>query len=210
MTLFQLVPPNQSLTWIDVAMEAVRLLTPALIALAGTWIALRYQRLLKKAEIDAQAKLRARELLFDLKKQHLNRFIESNAPLLGTLGEQVGLMLGRGNIEESKVLLQFALDYVRTLNINAIENDLKTIGYYTSGHQEDMKIIREVLSINLAETPPERIYATFLRIAECISIIQELRTEILESLCYGIFKDYLPSKEENPSFAPGLRPAVRG
>jgi hypothetical protein len=82
MTLFQILSPNQAFTWADVGMEAVRLSIPALIALAGTWIALHSQRMLKKVEIDAQAKLRARELLFDIKKQHLVRFLEEGILLL--------------------------------------------------------------------------------------------------------------------------------
>jgi len=48
----------QSVTWITFAIEAVKILGPAGLALGGTWIALRYQRKAKQIEIDAQMKLK--------------------------------------------------------------------------------------------------------------------------------------------------------
>lgn len=110
-------------------------------------------------------------------------------------------------MEGSRALLQFALDFIRILNVEAIERDLPTIGYLTDGHKRDIELIREAQSMSLNNLSPEQIYPTFLKLSEGIAILQELRAEILEGLCYGIFKDYLPSIEENPSFAPGLRPA---
>jgi hypothetical protein len=59
--LFQTQPH----VWADVAYQAVLTLGPALITAGVTWLAFRSQLKLKDKEIAAQAKLKARELMFN-------------------------------------------------------------------------------------------------------------------------------------------------
>jgi hypothetical protein len=56
-------------TWADVLFKAVTILGSGLLALAGTWLALRHQRKLKEKEIKSLADFKARELVFDIRRK---------------------------------------------------------------------------------------------------------------------------------------------
>lgn len=57
-------PSPQEVTWASVALDALKIIGPATLALLGSFLALRHQRLLKHKELDAGARLKARELVF--------------------------------------------------------------------------------------------------------------------------------------------------
>jgi hypothetical protein len=56
---------SQPHVWADVAYQAVLSLGPALITAGVSWLAFRSQLKLKDKEIDAQAKLKAKKLMFN-------------------------------------------------------------------------------------------------------------------------------------------------
>jgi hypothetical protein len=67
------MPITLAVTWPDVAIEALKILGPAAIALLATLLTLRHQRLLKRQELDVGARLRARELVFTHYQKKLDR-----------------------------------------------------------------------------------------------------------------------------------------
>lgn len=68
-----LLVQSASHAWADVAYQAVLSLGPASITAGVSWLAFRSQLRLKDKEISAQAKLKARELMFNAYQGLLER-----------------------------------------------------------------------------------------------------------------------------------------
>lgn len=64
---------TQTVSWAEVALEALKILGPAVLTLLGSLAALRHQRLSKRHELDVNARMKARELVFNHYQKKLDR-----------------------------------------------------------------------------------------------------------------------------------------
>lgn len=98
----------QSHAWADVAYQAVLSLGPALITAGVSWLAFHSQLKLKDKEISAQAKLRARELMFNAYQGVLERREKEAVDIGGVLG-QLGVAFQLADDEDAQLKARVAL-----------------------------------------------------------------------------------------------------
>ena len=185
---------DQSDRWVTALAElfrALQLLITGLLALSGTWIALRAQRKQKALELRHQASLRARELLFEVRRGNLNRQREETSKTLADLGTLIGTMKARGDEVAGEVRLALSLLKERLIlwyATSPFEAALSQSGLLSNDHKVALELVRSTLQINLDEHSS---FETYLRYAEAYAIMSQLRGIILEANCEALLSDYI-------------------
>lgn len=185
------------ITWASVALDALKILGPAILALAGSWIALRYQRKLKEAEIDAGLRLKARELMFEAYQREL---ISQTAELkeFGKAMQNLYQKLKTGTQEE-KIQAWLSAGTAMTglmspvlSSFPRLEQELREFGL-SEQYSVQLDFIREALS-----NPPQ---ITDLKGAEefantafyMISHFTVMSQDLLDKKRQSLFQEYLPT-----------------
>lgn len=186
--------------------RALQLLIPGLLALGGTWIALRAQRKHKALELQHQSALRARELLFEVKRSNLNREREQTSKTLADLGKLLGTMKARGDesAEEMRALLSLLKEgLLLWYSTSPLEAALAHVqgGSLSNDAKVALELVRSTLQINLDEHSS---FETYLRYATAYAIMSQLRGVILEADCEALLTEYLSTEKSPKLLSPRL------
>jgi hypothetical protein len=190
--------PTQSVTWVNFAIEAVKILGPAFIALAGTWIALRYQKKLKEVEIDAQTRLKARELMFAAYQQKSDKYtseLREASRVIAGLSAKVTT----GNQEEIDEAIEESLKIIygaavpMLYSIEGLEEELKHFGLM-SRYQKEFEFIKKVDEEESEYTDlSTKQWAEELdRLSKAIGMLVVITQELLDKKRERLFSEYLP------------------
>jgi hypothetical protein len=187
---------SATVTWATFAIEAVKILGPATLALLGSAIALRYQRKLKEIEIDAATKLKARELMFGGYESRSKRQVGELQELakavsqltykikLGTQEEQKEALLGvAASLAGATSKVMFSLDQ--------IEAELERFEL-SNAYRADIDSVKECINDetemkNLDDA--KRVFGGFFKSISKLAHIQE---ELIERKRERLFEEYLP------------------
>ncbi len=186
----------QQVTWITFAIEAVKILGPACLALAGSWIALRYQRLVKEREIDAQLSLKARELMFESYENKLNAEIAELKDLSKTLsGLKLKALTGSINEEAMLDLLSKLGGAPMSLftSFEAIESDLKRFGLLET-YEAEFRFLQEYdpdpSSFDFSN--PSVLASSIDNVVKVTRHFTMITQALIEKKREQLFSDYLP------------------
>jgi hypothetical protein len=186
----------QATTWVTFAIETVKILGPATLALAGSWIALRYQRKLKEVEINAQITLKARELVFEAYQRELDTKTTELKDLAKAL-KTFSMALQGGTQDEQK---QAALEVGKRLpsmvvpllsDIDRLEQELKNLGLldrYLSQLAYVKETMGEPIVVTDLVSAKNNCEKQFLVVNHLTAMFQD----ILEKKRQALFSDYLP------------------
>ncbi len=190
----QQIPPTVS--WVSFAIEAVKILGPATLALCGSWIALRYQRKLKEVEIDAGIRLKARELMFEAYQQRLNSETTELKELSRTLQAlQLKLEFGTGS-EQMEAFHKAAAAITGLMSpvlssVGNLEQELAAVGLTERFHSQ-LGFVKGILSqppnVNSIEEAQAFARNTFTMVSHFAVMNQALLDKKRDSL----FEEYLP------------------
>lgn len=189
----------QSVSWITFATETVKIVGPAALALAGSWIALRYQSKVKQIEIDSQVGLKARELIFEGYQKKLESQTKDLKKLAAALGQVLrNTQLGdEDELQKAKSILIEAIagsanPILHKLEI--VEGELKRIGLLTE-YRRELDFIREankqVCSDWNSKDQVRDFSFTFFNAVNYLSIINQ---DLLDEKRHQLFDYYLPSQ----------------
>jgi hypothetical protein len=192
-SLFQ----SQPHVWADVAYQAVISLGPALITAAVSWLAFRSQLKLKDKEIDAQARLKARELMFNSYQGLLERREHDAVEIgkvLGSLG--VAFQLAEDDDEQrtARVALMQSIGGI-LMSIRSIVDDLES-QLANCGLSEKFKLqmsyIKDHADLDFMSVPYNQIPAQYNVALTLLSYYSLIQQAIVEKRRQDLFRDYLP------------------
>jgi hypothetical protein len=173
---------NQSLTWIGFLTEAVKILGPASLALAGTWLALRHQRRLKEVELLTQSRFKAREILFAAYERELEATTKDLKDYARTLQAlTVTLEIG-SEAEQLQAVMEFRKGLTNIIQpifagLEGLEEELKNEGLLER-HQNRLAVVRQADSgqmlITDKDSAKKAIDTQFDEITHLIVMFQEL------------------------------------
>jgi hypothetical protein len=203
--------PPQIVTWAEVALDAVKILGPAALALLGSLIALRHQRLLKRQELDAGARLRARELVFTHYQKKLDRVAAAVEEFGRTLGEIEVLLQS----PETEGIEKTAANFVATLfsivltakhEVQDAEEELETFGLHQDYQKEMamMKALKEAPEDFAPDINDPKARENFRNGLLALVLVQEA---LVQARMKELFQEYLPPRTRRALPAPN-RPAA--
>jgi hypothetical protein len=173
--------------------------------------ALRHQSKLKNKEFQSQASLRARELIFDIRRKKYDASNEEAGAVMRTLGD---LIAKYSFVAESK-RREIILPTLKFIQRSLIEIALSPAPVYAEGlqyiHQmcseERLNFLRETLNMDLEKLPNAEYSAVMWRYAEIFNELEGIRVGTLETICHETFDDFLP--ESLRSTEPPKLPVVK-
>jgi hypothetical protein len=172
----------QSTTWVTFFTESVKILGPALLALAGSYIALRHQRRLRETEIAAQSTFKARELLFAAYERELEgttKDLKDYAKALQTLA--VTLDAG-SQAEQWQAVIEFRRGLTSIIQpifagMERLEEELKNEDLLKR-HEKRLADVKESSSIEISITDKDSakkaIDRQFMVVTHLVVMFQEL------------------------------------
>jgi hypothetical protein len=131
----------QEITWPVVALEALKYLGPAVLVLIGSLFTLRHQRLSRQKELDAGARMKARELVFNHYQKKLDKLSAASDDLGRSLGEIQTLMHAPDATDPVPVAAKFLNSFI-SISLMAkheaegIEAELEAFGLRQNYEQE--------------------------------------------------------------------------
>ena len=198
------VNPAQSITWAAVGIEAVKILGPAIVALVGTYIALRHQREIKELEVDGNTKLRARELVFESYKRKADRAVEASEKM-GTVFAELDAIFNHSKDDAEKGR---ALSSVYTLMHSGsgmaekpaeLEAELKRYGLLPKFQDVLEKIVafesKPTEEWGIKKSDPASLSRFIHDLHEVSLGYAVLREAIMEIKMRELFEDYLPHEK---------------
>lgn len=197
--------PNP-ITWSGV----IFILGPALLAtlstLAGVWLTHHFQLKTKKTELDAQAKLKARELLFNSYQQKLDRKREALSKASSGMGQFIAqVKLAKDEEEKREILtllntLTSDVTDLITSYVDELEEELNREGL-THKRKKQMDFIRANAKKHLQMKTTEELEAALFNVWKVSDAVAFLEQELLEKKCEDLFGEYLPKSQ---SLAPTM------
>jgi hypothetical protein len=187
---------QQAVTWTVVALEAVKIGGPALLTLAGTLIALRHQRRLRDKELDAGARLKARELVFN----HYQKKLEKISAMSDSLGKsfaeiQVHLLAPRAPNREA-AFREFTTAFLSVVHmakheVEDAETHLKTFGLEQK-YERELAAIKKFSDKTWPIEGDLQQQMEFLR--ETLFSLVLIQEALLEARMKELFDEYLPAR----------------
>lgn len=186
----------QAHTWADVAYQAVLSLGPALITAGVSWLAFRNQLKLKERELEAQAKLRARELKYNSYQGSLER-LEKEAVEIGRVLGELGVAFQVQGDPLERAKLQAALMGtlgkivmpLRGLEVE-LEAELERLGI-AEKYKAQMAYIKQHIGVNFTSPPVAPVPEQFEAVMTLLSYYSLIQQAITEKKKENLFKDYL-------------------
>lgn len=198
---------NEVSTWQHAAVEITKLLIPvltaiipAIFAIAATFLTLRHQRKIEEAKIDGQAKLRARELMFNSYQQQMEKNVEDVKLLGNKVGElSMAARLSDDEEEVKKAIIAFVSFVVSITNpirgsLDNIQNELLHFGLLEA-RKEQIVRINKYINFDLNKATPDLIFKECGNLTLALGEIVALHQEILDCKRRELFKDYLPEEK---------------
>jgi len=190
----------QAINWAGFATEAVKILGPALLALMGSWIALRYQRRMKEIEINSQVALKVRELI----SEGYFKKTESQTKDLKKLARATGQLMrsaGGGNKDEiEKAVSGLAEALAAAANplladSKMIELELKSVGL-SSQYEKEIEFIKKFddKAEDVDKDDPEAVHGWARDMYKAINYINVINQDVLERRREKLFEEYLPAE----------------
>jgi hypothetical protein len=181
---------------------------PAIITLIGTlagtligglitWFSLNYQFRIKKAELQSQSALRARELLFESYQKKLEQINGRSHSAGETIGKFIAQIMTATNEDEKEEILEGFLVIVRALeidltdSIDELEKELREAGLFEKRRKE-ISFLREHIAIDLSNLSGKEMEALQFKIVQALGIETKLLQELVNKKCEDLFSDYLP------------------
>lgn len=183
-------------TWADVFFQAFTILGSGLLALAGSWVALRHQRKLKEKEIQSEAGFKARQLIFDIRKKKYERSNEQAEDVMKGLGDLLIKIKFVPDDKKQELVLPTLPFFKRALLEMALSpppvsaEGLKHV--YQLCPEERANFIRQTLDIDLEKLPIQDYEGIMWRYAEIFQELQGTTVQLLEGICHETFDDFLP------------------
>jgi hypothetical protein len=183
-------------TWATVVLEALKILGPAALTLLGSLVALRHQRLTRNKELDAGARMKARELVFNHYQKKLDKISAMSDSLGKSFGEiQVEISLPEAS-EGNSAIANFVASLISiTLvvmhEVEDAEDELKAFGM-------ERKYERELAVLNQLANNSWQVQGTleqqFGTLREMLFSLVSIQEALLEARMKELFHDYLPSR----------------
>jgi hypothetical protein len=199
----QLQPLAPSPTWVTFGIEAVKIIGPALLALGGSWLALRYQRKVKQIEIDGQLNLRARELIFESYQKRLEDQTRDLRELAKTLRRTAATMNSGTEDEKTEASALLGEALAGTLNpvlfnVERLEKELEDFDLL-SNYKAYVALIKECGSGNQQdlESNEEKVALTH-KFFTAVSYLSVINQDLLDTKREQLFRDYLPKPSRYP------------
>lgn len=192
---------SQAVTWAGVALDALKILGPAVLALLGSMLALRHQRLTRDKELDAGARMRARELVFNHYQKKLDKISVMSDNLGKSLGEiQVHLFApetpDRENAVRSFIPSILAIVVMAKHEVEDAEVQLKAFGLQEKYAREWSVVSQLNKQGGQIEGDLEQQIETIRDSLFSLVLIQEA---LLEARMNELFNDYLPGRVGYPA-----------
>jgi hypothetical protein len=190
--------PSQTVTWANVALDALKILGPAAIALLASLLTLRHQRLLKRQELDTGARLRAREMVFDHYQKKLDRLEASAEGFARTLGEIEVL----AQSPEAKGVETTAANFAGTLISIALtakhemedaEEDLRSFGLLHR-YGKELAMIKRVNDPAPELKPDDDPRKQLVPLREGLFALVLVQEALLQARMRELFHEYLPAR----------------
>ena len=194
---------NQIINWPSAVTEIFKslfygltIIVPVLITAIVSWKISRQQLTLKSAELNTQATFKAREYLFELARQRLDKHREDVASTGKALAGLLPLAVNIKNEEQLQVLIK-ALQSIRDsfllfTDAGTMASLLKSQGLYGESMRQEVKRMGEILALDLKEVTPNNAYEACLLYMQVFDTWQGMRSLLLESVCRNVFSEYLP------------------
>jgi hypothetical protein len=190
-------PSLQEINWPVVALEALKYLGPAILVLIGSLFAQRQQRLLRQKELDAGARLRARELVFNHHQKKLDKLSAASDDLSKSLGEMQALMhspeTGDPVAAATKFLSSFiSITLMAKHEAEGMEDELKAFGLREQ-YANELGVLNEMIAAGgwqpqgTLEQQADEARTLLLSLV----LIQEA---LLEARMRDLFSEYLPAR----------------
>jgi hypothetical protein len=180
--------------------SALTIIGPVLITAIVSWKISRQQLTRRTAELNAESTFKAREHLFQLRREYLDRHYSEMSEAYKALGGFVQVSQNIKNDEQYRILangLKTMRDaFVLGINLAGTVRSLQAFNMYDESVKEDLEFIREALKLNLDELTPDSIYPAVMLYLTAYNTWQGIRTVLLDKLCRSVFEDYLPKSED--------------
>lgn len=187
---------HTSVTWVTFSIEAVKILGPAVLALTGSWLALRFQQKGKQAEILGQTKLKARELMFE---SYQKTFDIEVAELkdLAKAAKSLSLSFLHGNTQEKgdaigkiyEALSGAAMPLL--FGLDRVEEDLKQFGLHER-YKEELAFIKELNDEEATGENEEEIAQIFDKVFTAVAYYIVINRDVIARKREQLFREYLP------------------
>lgn len=197
---------TQTPTWQSAMIQISAPVVTALGVLGATYLTQRHQRKLKAVEVDATARLRARELMFGVYEKRLAELLAAAAALGAALGDlRVAVIVNLGDDKKAEAGARFfSLAYSQYMLVpefvEEIEADLTALGMAErfAGKLREVKNRGAVRPRPASElNDKEAMQALHDEMLKPLSDLIYVQRAILEARAYELFKDYLPGVAVN-------------
>ena len=186
----------KGITWAAVALALGPALLAALSTLAGSWLTNHFQRENKKLELDRQAELRARELLFDAYQKRLEEYGKDAQQMTSALGKLAGNLSAEEDEEERQVvwealiqIIQFTLDPLM-IWARDLEVELQAVGLL-GGYEAHVRRIKKALATDFSKVSladKDTVLPEFMMV---FSSLTAIRDALSTKRCNDLFSKYL-------------------
>jgi hypothetical protein len=171
-------------------------LIPVLSTLAGIWLTQRYQFKIKRVELESQAKLRARELLFTAYQKRIDDGTKQAENIGRVFGQFIELLQREKDPPAQQeawnaiaclmtVSKDSLLIWVRELESELQENQLEDI------YKDDIVLIKATLAIDFDNIKLEQVGKVYMEFMRTLALIYSIRDALSDKRSKNLFVDYL-------------------
>ena len=180
-------------TWSFVLLEAVKILGPAAIAAIVSICVTRAQLQAKTTELQATARLRARELMFKSYQKHLEDVVESSSEAARACGKLLAVLASEPDATSRVQTMEDvrrALPAFRDVLIEdyaALERDEELTKHHDL-EKRCLDAIREISAIDIKTIDPVEGVKKLMRSQ---SILGECEAELIQRMSKALFSEWL-------------------
>lgn len=188
-------PSTQAITWAIVALEILKYLGPAAIALAATYITLRHQRRTKRDELSLSSSLRARELVFNHYQKKLDRITAEVENIAKSFSELQVFLDSPGTVDKGPAVSSFlkALTSIVLMAKHDAEeaaDELRAYGLEKK-YEYELKLVKQAVDKTWEPKGDlKQNLADFRSLLFSFTLVQEAA---LEARMKNLFSEYLPN-----------------
>lgn len=193
----------QSLTWQTLLLQLLLSLGPAAIAVAATYLTMRYQRKLKADELSSASSLRARELIFGIYEKRLASLLEQSDALADAVARvQVALESKQDKEKVVDALSKFFASVYRAAllipnQVEELEGELSAAGL-TERFAEGINFIKGNMGAGFLSTAQpvtslEGQQTAILNMLRTTTYMIQMQRGMMEVKADELFRDFLPT-----------------
>lgn len=191
-------PSQQTVTWAVVALEALKYLGPATIVLIGSLVTLWHQRVSRQRELEAGARLKARELVFNHYQKRLDK-VSATSENLGDTFAQFQILLLSPESDARQAVTDFFKSLI-SISLSAkhevgnLEAELEAFGLRKKYQGEIDEINKAVNQTWKIEGDIQQQVDSLRTMLLSMVVVQEA---LLTARMKELFQEYLPPRSKS-------------